>query len=80
MVDLSEEQPSPGQDPESATERALLQEALLRAVRRLPLGQRQIVGMALEGLSYNEMAEVLDISVSNVGVRLNRAFDLTGHE
>ena len=73
LVDLSEEQRSPGHDPESATERAQLQEALPRAVRRLPLAQRQIVGMALEGLSYAEIAEVLDISVSNVGVRLNRA-------
>lgn len=73
LVDLSEQQPSPGRDPESATERALLQEALLRAVRRLPLSQRQIVGMALEGLPYDEIAEVLGISVSNVGVRLNRA-------
>ena len=42
-------------------------------MRRLPLAQRQIVTMALEGLSYNEIAEVMDISISNVGVRLNRA-------
>jgi RNA polymerase sigma-70 factor (ECF subfamily) len=73
LVDLSERRPSPGHDPECSTQRALLQEALMRAVRRLPLAQRQIIGMALEGLSYNEIAEVLGISVSNVGVRLNRA-------
>ena len=73
LVDLSEQQSSPTRDPEAATEQALLQEALLRAVRQLPLAQRQIVGMGLEGLSYSEIAEVLDISVSNVGVRLNRA-------
>ena len=43
------------------------------AVRELPMGQRQLVTLALEGLSYAEMAEVLDISGNLVGVRLNRA-------
>ena len=42
-------------------------------MRELPLGQRQLVTLALEGLSYAEMAEVLDISSNLVGVRLNRA-------
>jgi RNA polymerase sigma-70 factor (ECF subfamily) len=72
-VDLEEDHSVDQQGPEAATEKAMQQEALLAAVRHLPLTQRQIVGMALEGLSYNEIAEVMDISVSNVGVRLNRA-------
>jgi RNA polymerase sigma factor (sigma-70 family) len=73
MVDLSEHDGVDPHDPETRTEQAMQQEALLAAVRRLPLAQRQIVTMALEGLSYAEIAEVMDISVSNVGVRLNRA-------
>jgi RNA polymerase sigma-70 factor (ECF subfamily) len=57
----------------SAPETLVAQEALLRAVRSLPVGQRQVVALAFEGLSYDEIANVLDLSVSNVGVRLNRA-------
>ncbi len=43
------------------------------AVRRLPLPYRQVVVLVLEGLDYGEIADVLGISESNVGVRLNRA-------
>jgi RNA polymerase sigma-70 factor (ECF subfamily) len=46
---------------------------LADAVRRLPLPYRQVVVLVLEGLEYREIAEVLGISESNVGVRLNRA-------
>ena len=56
-----------------AAERQEQADRLLRAVCELPLGQRQLVTLALEGLSYAEMAEVLDISSNLVGVRLNRA-------
>ena len=73
MVDLSDQHPQRGPDPEKATEKTLLQESLLTAVRQLPLAQRQIVALSLDGLSYQEISEVLDISLSNVGARLNRA-------
>jgi RNA polymerase sigma-70 factor (ECF subfamily) len=43
------------------------------AVRRLPVIQRQVIVLALEDMEYHEIAEVLGISESNVGVRLNRA-------
>jgi RNA polymerase sigma factor (sigma-70 family) len=46
---------------------------LTDAVRRLPVIQRQVIVLALEDMEYNEIAEVLGISESNVGVRLNRA-------
>jgi RNA polymerase sigma factor (sigma-70 family) len=49
---------------------------LVAAVRRLPLIYRQAITLTLEGLSYKELAEVLGISESNVGVRLNRARNL----
>jgi RNA polymerase sigma factor (sigma-70 family) len=46
---------------------------LADAVRRLPVIQRQVIVLALEDMEYHEIAEVLGISESNVGVRLNRA-------
>lgn len=49
------------------------QQRLLGALRQLPVGQRQLVLLALEGMRYEEIAALLGISVNNVGVRLNRA-------
>lgn len=46
---------------------------LVDAVRRLALPYRQVITLLLEDLSYAEIAEVLGISVVNVGVRVNRA-------
>ena len=46
---------------------------LLQAVHRLPLIQRQVIVLALEDMDYQEIASVLGISETNVGVRLNRA-------
>jgi RNA polymerase sigma-70 factor (ECF subfamily) len=43
------------------------------AVRRLPLPYRQVMTLLLEELSYSEIAEALGLSLSNVGVRVNRA-------
>jgi RNA polymerase sigma factor (sigma-70 family) len=48
-------------------------ERLLKAVRGLPLIQRQVVVLALEDMDYAGIAAVLGISETNVGVRLNRA-------
>lgn len=46
---------------------------LLDAVRQLPLPQRQVLLLQLEGFEYKEIAEVLGISIENVGVRAHRA-------
>ena len=46
---------------------------LLHHVRQLPIQTRQIVTMSMEGLSYQDIAEVCGIQVNNVGVILNRA-------
>lgn len=43
------------------------------SIRQLPKSESSILLLYLEGLSYDEMADVLGISKSNVGVRLNRA-------
>lgn len=42
------------------------------AIRELKPLDRSLILMALDGLSYREMADVLGISESNVGVKLNR--------
>lgn len=47
-------------------------ELLYEAIRRLTKAERAIVLLALDGLSYREISEIIEISESNVGVRLNR--------
>jgi RNA polymerase sigma-70 factor (ECF subfamily) len=67
-------------DPTPSAEHLLSQEQqgerLFGAVRQLPLIYRQVITLTLEGLSYREIAQVLGIGESNVGVRLNRARQL----
>lgn len=46
---------------------------LVTAVRKLALPYRQVITLVLEDLSYEEIAEALGITVTNVGVRVNRA-------
>ena len=43
------------------------------SIRQLPKSESSIVLLYLDDLSYDEMADILGISKSNVGVRLNRA-------
>ena len=47
-------------------------ELLYAAIRRLDAVDRALVMCYLDGLSYKEVADVLGLSESNVGVRLNR--------
>ena len=49
------------------------QQKLVNAIRQLKLDQQQVITLALEGMSYQEIAETLDISTNLVGVRLQRA-------
>jgi RNA polymerase sigma-70 factor (ECF subfamily) len=46
---------------------------LYEAIRELSKIDASVVLMHLDGLAYNEMAEILGISESNIGVKLNRA-------
>jgi RNA polymerase sigma-70 factor, ECF subfamily len=46
---------------------------LLRAISNLNEIDKSIMLLYLEEKNYNEIAEILGISVSNVGVRINRA-------
>jgi len=46
---------------------------LLFALRQLPMLERQLVTLALEGVSYKDIAEILGMTTNLVGVKLNRA-------
>jgi RNA polymerase sigma-70 factor (ECF subfamily) len=48
-------------------------EQLYNAIHQLPKADAALVLLYLDDLSYQEMADVLGISESNVGVKLNRA-------
>jgi RNA polymerase sigma-70 factor (ECF subfamily) len=48
-------------------------EQLYRAIQQLPKGDAALVLLYLDELSYREMADILGISESHVGVKLNRA-------
>jgi len=60
-------------NPESELASQQTVSALVDAVRQLPIGARQIVTLSLEGLSYQDIADICGTTTSNVGVILNRA-------
>src|SRR5512137_1265073 len=68
-----EDLPVPGLDSAEQLHQRELLERLYAAIRQLPKAEAALVLLYLEDLSYREIAEVLGISESNVGVKLNRA-------
>jgi len=46
---------------------------LLDAVRTLPLQSRQVLTLSLEGVSYDDIAQICGLTRTHVGVLLNRA-------
>ena len=70
---VPEDLPDPRRGPEYSASLQQRGERLAAIVRGLPLAQRQLVTLALEGLSHEEIGNVLGISVGNVAVRLTRA-------
>ena len=67
------ELPDPRSNPEKDLSKEQQTARLLAAIQRLPVIYRQVITLTLEDVSYAEIAEILGISESNVGVRLNRA-------
>jgi len=65
--------PSPGPESGAELHRRETVERLYSAIRRLPKDTAALVLLYLEDLSYREIADVLGISESNVGVKLSRA-------
>ena len=62
-----------GCDSAEQTQQREIVEQLYLAIHQLQKTDAALVLLYLEELSYREMAEVLGISESNVGVKLNRA-------
>jgi RNA polymerase sigma-70 factor (ECF subfamily) len=63
----------PAPSPEAAALAAERSEALFRAVRNLPLPQRQTVSLVLEGFSHREVGEALGMTENHVAVTVHRA-------
>jgi RNA polymerase sigma factor (sigma-70 family) len=67
-------------DPKPGPEASLLQDErharLAAAIRSLAVEYRQVITLALEGMTYEEIAQVVGIRESNVGVRLNRGREM----
>ena len=59
--------------PSKELEQERQKQALQQAINQLRLADRQLVTLALEGVSYKDISEILGLSVTNVGARLNRA-------
>jgi len=63
-----------GPGPDQALERGELEEALHRAIGELPEERRIVVVLRdVEGLAYEEIAEILELPVGTVRSRLHRA-------
>ena len=63
---------NPSGDPLEARETAEMLDALYGEIRKLRKIDSSLILLYLDGLSYREMAEILGISETNVGVKLNR--------
>lgn len=59
--------------PESNLVAKQREKRLLDEIRKLSIQARQVVTMSLEGLSYQDIGDITGLSVSNVGVVINRA-------
>jgi len=57
-------------DPDSLTDERLVK--IYAAIHLLRPVDRSLMLLSLDGLSYREMAEVLGLSESNIGVKINR--------
>ena len=72
LLDTHEIPQAKGDDNELSRDQHILNH-VYDSIRQLPESESSIVLLYLDGLSYDEMADVLGISKTNVGVRLNRA-------
>ncbi|CAI8803130.1 MULTISPECIES: RNA polymerase sigma factor [Pseudomonas] len=61
-------------DAEPSTERTVIAQSTLQAFDRLPTEQRALLLMvSVEGLTYKEVADILDVPTGTVMSRLSRA-------
>lgn len=60
-------------NPADREEKGDLMDRLMTAVRGLPSAQRSLIVLALDDLSYREIAEITGMTENHVGVALTRA-------
>ncbi len=73
-VDLEDLVMSSDQTPERGLRKQQVIDRVRCAIGRLPLGQRQVITLVdLQGYSYSEVAEVLEIPIGTVMSRVSRA-------
>jgi RNA polymerase sigma factor (sigma-70 family) len=65
--------PDSRKNPEALAIDNRRREALLAAIRTLPVNYSQVIMLALEDLTPAEIAAILGVTENNVAVRLNRA-------
>ncbi len=70
---VEQELPSANDCPSESLKSNQQMNQLMQVLRRFPMIDRQLVTLALEGVSYKGISEILGISVTNVGAKLNRA-------
>jgi RNA polymerase sigma-70 factor (ECF subfamily) len=73
VAELSDHIEADAPDPEQEAIDASDRRMLLDATRRLPLPQRQVIVLVLEGFDYGEIAEMLNIAPNALALRLSRA-------
>ncbi len=72
VLEVTDRSAAGTESTEQAAQRELV-ERLYHAIRQLPNTDAALVLLYLDELSYGQMADVLGISESHVGVKLNRA-------
>jgi RNA polymerase sigma-70 factor (ECF subfamily) len=72
LPDVEDATPSPEKLLSSEQQGQLL----MAAIQRLPVAYAQVVTLMLEGMTYQEIADVLGISETNVGARLTRGREM----
>ena len=73
LVDEAGTLPDPRPLADEALDQARRRAALWAAIGELPVGARSVLTLALEGLSHEEIADVLGSTANSVAVRLSRA-------
>ena len=73
LAELPERLEADTLNPEEEAIEVNEREMLLQATRRLPLPQREVIILVLEGFTYPEIAEMLDIAPNALALRLSRA-------
>ena len=66
---VESDQPNPEEEAIESSERRML----LEATRQLPMPQREVIILVLEGFSYPEISDMLDIAPNALALRLSRA-------